>query len=106
MTPGSRKWEGLSQVLISCSTWKSGSRTSPGQQSRADLLGGGGGGGRAGSGESTKLPSPPVAGGRTGIEVMKMEEVVLPLTSCSTRESDSCTSSGQHSRADLVEGGR
>lgn len=26
--------------------------------------------------------SPPVAGGRAGIEVMKMEEVVLPLTSC------------------------
>lgn len=50
--------------------------------------------------------SPSVAGRRTGIEIMKMEEVVLPLTSCTLEKSDSCTSSGQHSRAALVGGVR
>lgn len=41
----------------------------------------------------------PEAGGRVGPEVIRAEELFLPLTNCSTQVSDLYVLPGQHSRA-------
>lgn len=51
-------------------------------------------------GEEMPPSSPPVPGKKTGPEVLRVEKLFLPLTSCSTQERGPCTSPGQHSRAD------
>lgn len=47
-------------------------------------------------------PLPPVAGERAGNGAMRVGELALPVTSCSTQESMHGTSPGQHTRADPV----
>lgn len=47
---------------------------------------------------SPPSPLPPVAGGRADPEVLRVEDLVLPLTGY-TQENMSCTSPRQHSRA-------
>ena len=46
-------------------------------------------------------PSLPVAGGKSGLAVMRAGELLIPLNSCGTPESRPCTSRGQKSRADI-----
>lgn len=41
----------------------------------------------------------PKVGGRVGPEVIRAEELFLPLTSCSIQVSDLCVLPGQHRRA-------
>lgn len=48
-------------------------------------------------------PSPPTAAGKVGPWVMSVGELIQSLTSCSAWESRSCTSPGQHNRADPVD---
>lgn len=50
-------------------------------------------------------PSPPTAGTKSGLRVKTVGELTLYLTGCTTWESRSCTSPGQHSRSDFVDQG-
>lgn len=58
-------------------------------------------------GEKGDLPSHsllPMVGDRAGPGIMRVGELALSLTHCSTRESRPYTSLGQHARADSVVG--
>lgn len=50
-------------------------------------------------------PTPPKSGGKCWCRGHKSGELILPLTDCSTRESGSCMSPGQHSRVDPIDQG-
>lgn len=45
-------------------------------------------------------PSSLFAGGRAGLEIVRVGELVLPLAGCCTLKSKPCTLTGQHIRAD------